>query len=265
MKKDNTKQESDKVAQPTNPTHEAPDDLVAGFEFPKSKGDKPLKLTKRTLTRLLKAISNGAPLHSACTVAGIAPSTLTAWRQEYPELDERIDMARERLREKLLSKIEGAAVEDWRAAAELLKLSYAQDYRRVVQSEQKHLHVYGDTHISLSVEQQAALREQRRRIIATSVDAQRTLAGTSATGSGEPAQSFQIKKQSLLAKPQPEQEPEQPVEAEVREVVEAEVIEQQPEQQERPDPAFQEWHKVADARRKEADEAAEAWARLGLR
>ena len=184
-------------------------------------------------------------------------------------------MARERLREKLLSKIEVAAVDDWRAAAELLKLSYASEYRRVVQSEQNHLHVHGDTHISLSVEKQAELREQRRRIIATSKDAQRTLAGTSATTEGKPAQSYKVKKQSLLVGVSEAIEPvrarpEQPKEAEVieAEVIEAEVIEQPTggqQRQEQQDPAFREWHRVADARRKEADEAAEAWTRLELR
>jgi hypothetical protein len=261
MNDNKTKQECDQMSQSTNPTHEAPDDLVAGFTFPKSKGDKPLKLTKRTLTRLLKAISNGAPLHSACTVAGIAPSTLTAWRQEYPELDERIDMARERLREKLLSKIEVAAVDDWRAAAELLKLSYAQDYRRIVQSEQKRLHVHGDTHVTLSVEQQAALREQRRRIIATSKDAQRTLYG--ATGGQEPAQSYKVKKQSLLVdvneatEPRRAQPQEQPIEAEVIE----QPTEQQPEQE---SSWTGPWHKVADSPRQydEARDAAEAFFKL---
>jgi hypothetical protein len=184
-------------------------------------------------------------------------------------------MARERLREKLLAKIEVAAVDDWRAAAELLKLSYACDYRRVVQSEQKHLHVHGDTHISLSVEKQAELREQRRRIIATSKDAQRTLAGTSATTEGEPAQSYKVKKQSLLVGVSEAIEPgrarpEQPKEVEV---IEAEVIEQPAgEQQQQPEPEEESswtgpWHKAADAPKEynEAADAEEAWARLRLR
>jgi hypothetical protein len=111
-----------------------------------------------------------------------------------------------------------AAVEDWRAAAELLKLSYAQDYRRVVQpGEQKHLHLHNNT-VVLSLEQQAALREQRRRITATSRDAQRTLAAE--TVDQEQAQSYKVKKHSLLVDAQPQeqpagQQPEQPIEAEV--------------------------------------------------
>jgi hypothetical protein len=145
MNKETSKNQQ--MAQPANPTHEvAEGDLTQGLTFPKSKGTKPTKLTKKTLSRLLKAISNGAPISSACVLAGIANSTLNEWRQEHPEINERIELARERMREKLLARIELAADDDWRAAAELLKLSFASDYRRVVQSgEQKHLHVHGPT------------------------------------------------------------------------------------------------------------------------
>jgi hypothetical protein len=96
------------------------------------------------------------------------------------------------------------------------------------------------------------------------------LAGTSATTEGKPAQSYKVKKQSLLVGVSEAIEPgrarpEQPKEAEV---IEAEVIEQptgEQQRQEQQDPAFREWHRVADARRKKADEAAEAWTRLELR
>lgn len=90
---------------------------------------------EKTLSRLLKAISNGTPISSACVIAGIANSTLNEWRQEHPEINERIELARERMREKLLARVKLAAEDDWRASVELLKLSFASDYRRVVQSE----------------------------------------------------------------------------------------------------------------------------------
>jgi hypothetical protein len=242
------------MAQPANSTHDVEDDLTQGLTFPESKGTKPTKLTKKTLSRLLKAISNGTPISSACVIAGIANSTLNEWRQEHPEVNERIELARERMREKLLARIELAADDDWRAAAELLKLSFASDYRRVVQSgEQKHLHVHGPT-VVLSPERQAELREQRRRIIATSVDAQRTLAGTSATRDGEQAQSYRVKRQSLLVETQPQEQP----------------AEQQPEQpEEQPKPEQESdwvgpWHKAADAPKEynEAADAAEAFFKL---
>ena len=223
------------MAQPANSTHEvAEDDLTQGLTFPASKGTKPTKLTKKTLSRLLKAISNGTPISSACVIAGIANSTLNEWRQEHPEINERIELARERMREKLLARIELAADDDWRAAAELLKLSFASDYRRVVQSgEQKHLHVHGDTHVHMSIEKQQQLREQYRRIVATSVDAQRTLAGASATIDQEQAQRYRVKRQSLLVEAQPEQsaeqQPEQPAGV-------SEAIEPRREQQQQPEP-----------------------------
>jgi hypothetical protein len=220
------------------------------------------KYTPATVRRLLAAIADGLTYKSACITAGIGVTTLADWRRDHPELELRMEEAKEKARHKMLKTIKRAADDDWRAAAEYLKLVHAEDYRRVQQQTNQHLHVHGDTHVTLSVEKQAEIREQRRRIIATSRDAQRALSGTSEPGDDEQAQSYRIKRQSLLAEPQPEQQPEQPLEAEV---IEAEVIEQQPEQQERPDLAFQEWHKVADARHKEADEAAEAWARLGLR
>jgi hypothetical protein len=249
------------MAQPANSTHEvAEDDLTQGLIFPASKGTKPTKLTKKTLSRLLKAISNGTSISSACVIAGIANSTLNEWRQEHPEINERIELARERMREKLLARIELAADDDWRAAAELLKLSFASDYRRVVQSgEQKHLHVHGDTHVTLSLERQAELRDQRRRIIATSRDAQRTLARISGHQAEpglqpEPAQSYRVKPQSLLAETQPQEQP----------------AEQQPEQpEEQPKPEQESdwvgpWHKAADAPKEynEAADAAEAFFKL---
>jgi hypothetical protein len=112
----------------------------------------------------------------------------------------------------------------------------------------------------LSPEQQEQIREQRRRIIATSADAQRTLAGTSATGDQEQAQSYRVKRQSLLVEAQPEQSAEQQPE--------------QPagEQQQQPEPEEESswtrsWHKAADAPKEynEAADAEEAWARLRLR
>jgi hypothetical protein len=119
------------MAQSSNPTQgAATTDLAAGLDYPPSKGTKPVKYTPKTVRRLLEAISNGMSLRSACVVAGIAPSTLTEWHRKYTGLNDRIDKAREIAREKLLKIIKVAAVDDWRAAAELLKLSYPQDYRR---------------------------------------------------------------------------------------------------------------------------------------
>jgi hypothetical protein len=142
------------------------ENLAATMDYPVSKGDKPMKLNKKTMTRLLKAISNGCTLKSACVVAGIGEATLQEWRNTYPQVDERIELARERLREKMLEIIRINAPEDWRSAAELLKLSFSQDYRRVPQPTTVNIQG-GQTVVTLSPERQAEIREQNRRIRAT--------------------------------------------------------------------------------------------------
>jgi hypothetical protein len=234
----------------------------------------PSKYTPATVRRLLAAIADGLTYKSACITAGIGVTTLADWRKEHPELELKMEEAREKARHKMLKRIKVAADDDWRAAAEYLKLVHAEDYRRVAQPNQtnQHLHVHGDT-IVLTPEKQAELREQRRRIIATSRDAQRTLAGDHHAGDVEPAQSYRVKRQSLLADTQAR--PAQP-----EGVIEA--IEQQPEQPEQPEqpqeslqvseaieagensPTWvKNWHNAAaEAQRKEADDAAEAWLRL---
>jgi hypothetical protein len=86
------------------------------------------------------------------------------------------------------------------------------------------------------------------------VDAQRTLAGTSATRDGEQAQSYRVKRQSLLVETQPQEQP----------------AEQQPEQpEEQPKPEQESdwvgpWHKASDAPKEynEAADAAEAFFKL---
>jgi hypothetical protein len=223
---------------------------------------------------LLKAISSGVPISSACTIAGIANSTLAEWRAEYPEINNRIELARERMRETLLARVKLAAEDDWRASVELLKLSFASDYRRVVQPKQtnQHLHVHGDSYV-LSPEKQAELREQRRRILATTKGAH-VLAGNQPEQQPEQEQptTYKIKRQSLLAQGAQEQ-PEEPLQEDEqeqeswREHLQEQEPESQPEQQPEPEPGWvANWHKAAnEARRQEADEASEAWDRLGLR
>jgi hypothetical protein len=270
MNKVRQKEHCDKMTKPANTTHEAAErtcedeDLTQGLTFPESKGTKPTKLTKKTLSRLLKAISNGAPISSACVIAGIANSTLTEWRKEHPEIDERVELARERMRETLLARVKLAAEDDWRASVELLKLSFASDYRRVAQpqSPQQHLHVHGDT-VVLSPERQAELREQRRRILATTKGAH-VLGGVTAGVSEEielqpeQPQATRIQPQGLLVRDaQGRGQPE----------VDAEIAGEEEQQSEQPQPEptwVKDWHKAADARRdyNEADDAREAWFRL---
>jgi hypothetical protein len=56
--------------------------------------------------------------------------TLADWREKYSELEERMAEAKEKARQKMLQRIKRAAENDWRAAAEWLRLTFPADYRR---------------------------------------------------------------------------------------------------------------------------------------
>jgi hypothetical protein len=91
---------------------------------------RPTKYNEETVTRLCDALADGMPIKSACTVAGIGVQTLSDWRKEYPELEQRVIESRELLREKALQTIKKAIYsDDWRAAAKALELIFPADYR----------------------------------------------------------------------------------------------------------------------------------------
>ena len=91
---------------------------------------RPTKYNEETVTRLCDALADGMPIKSACTVAQIGVQTLSDWRKEYPELEQRINESRELMREKALQTIKKAVYQDdWRAAAKALELIFPADYR----------------------------------------------------------------------------------------------------------------------------------------
>jgi hypothetical protein len=94
------------------------------------KAGRPTKYEPKTIERLCTGLSDGLPIKSACIVAGISVSTLADWREKYPDLEERIAEARETARHKMLQQIKRAAKNDWRAAAEWLRLTFPNDYRK---------------------------------------------------------------------------------------------------------------------------------------
>jgi hypothetical protein len=96
--------------------------------FP-GKAGRPTKYEPETLDRLLAGLADGLPIKSACITAGIGVSTLSDWREKYPELEVRMEEAREVARQKMLQRIKRASENDWRAAAEWLKLTFPADYR----------------------------------------------------------------------------------------------------------------------------------------
>jgi hypothetical protein len=80
----------------------------------------------------LEGLAHWLPIKSAGIIAGIGVSTLADWREKHPELEERMTEAREGARQKMLQRIKRAADDDWRAAAEWLRLTFPADYRRAV-------------------------------------------------------------------------------------------------------------------------------------
>jgi hypothetical protein len=62
---------------------------------------------------------------------GICENTLSAWREKYPELELRLQQAREQARRKALARIRACGeAGDWRASAAFLRMSFPADYRR---------------------------------------------------------------------------------------------------------------------------------------
>ena len=191
------------------------------------KAGRPTKYSPETVDRLLAGLADGLPIKSACITAGIGVSTLSDWREKYPELEVRMEEAREVARLKMLQRIKRAAEHDWRAAAEWLRLTFPQDYRRASTPTTSTTNITSQT-LVLSPEQQQKIREQRRRILATTKGGT-ALMEADATPAPEPEQpiSTRVQPQGLLvrsssaaeAEPEPEQ-PEQSQES-LKEVSEA--------------------------------------------
>jgi len=94
-----------------------------------SRVGRPTKYSEQTVDRLCAALADELPIKSACVTAGIGVTTLNERRDKYPEIDERMNEARERFREKALQTIKQAIDnDDWRAAAAALKLVFP-EYR----------------------------------------------------------------------------------------------------------------------------------------
>jgi hypothetical protein len=77
------------------------------------KAGRPTKYNEETIGRLLAGLADGLPIKSACIIAGIGVSTLADWREKYPELEERMEEAREVARQKMLQRIKRAAEDFW--------------------------------------------------------------------------------------------------------------------------------------------------------
>jgi hypothetical protein len=77
---------------------------------------------------LIEAAETGAPIKACCATARISYETFRAWCISDPELAFQFYQARERGRVNALSILQQAASNDWRAAAEWLRLAHRSEY-----------------------------------------------------------------------------------------------------------------------------------------
>jgi len=122
------------------------------------------KYSSEKVQKLLAGLANGLTIKSACIVAGIGVSTLSDWREKYPELEERMAEAREKARLKMLQRIKRAAEDDWRAAAEWLRLTFPADYR-MGSNTSVEVNTAVQTGVVITEEKRMALIAQRERIL----------------------------------------------------------------------------------------------------
>jgi hypothetical protein len=96
-----------------------------------NKGGRPTLYTPETINKLLTSLADGLTIKQACKAGGVSESTLSDWRERYPDLEPRLVEAREHARQKALANIKAAGESgDWRASEAFLRMSFAADYRR---------------------------------------------------------------------------------------------------------------------------------------
>jgi hypothetical protein len=101
-------------------------------------------------------------IKSACVVAGIGVTTLADWREEHPELEDRLAESREFARRKALQAIKAAGDKDWRAHAEWLRLSFPGDYRGNANKVEVNAIATAASPIVLTEEERLELIERQR-------------------------------------------------------------------------------------------------------
>jgi hypothetical protein len=74
--------------------------------------------------RLLQALQAGAPIRLACQFAGVHRDTYYEAVKRRPELAQQAEQARAQAALRNLALVQQAGAEDWRAAAEALKLMF---------------------------------------------------------------------------------------------------------------------------------------------
>jgi hypothetical protein len=92
------------------------------------KPGRPSIRTPETENILLEAAETGAPIKACCATARISYETFRTWCMSDPEIAFQFYQARERGRVNALSILQQASSEDWRAAAEWLRLAHRAEY-----------------------------------------------------------------------------------------------------------------------------------------
>ena len=112
----------------------------------------PSKLTPELVGNLLKALAGGLTFEQAAVSVGVHRQTIIRWREQYPELAEQLDQAREQARQKALGHIKSAAESgDWKAAECFLRMSFFPQYTKP------------DTNVNVGVQTQLFCTEETRQ------------------------------------------------------------------------------------------------------
>jgi hypothetical protein len=104
------------------------------------------------------------------------------WREKYLELELRMEEARKVARQKMLQRIKRASENDWRAAAEWLRLTFPADYRRASNTNLQ-VNSAVQTGVVITEERRRELIAQRQRIL-------KAIAAKEADGAHEPTGPF---------------------------------------------------------------------------
>jgi hypothetical protein len=129
---------------------------------------RPTKYNEQTIARLCAALADGMPIKGAGVVAGIGVTTLAEWRDKYPEIEERMNQARECYREKALQTIKRAIDnDDWRAAQAALKLIFP-EYRESTKIDVNAIACASSGVVITEAERQKLLERHERAMLANS-------------------------------------------------------------------------------------------------
>jgi hypothetical protein len=85
---------------------------------------RPSKYTPETVEKLLAALRDELSQKQGCLACGISESTFYERRREHPELEGKLNEAREQARQTALKAIKTAGERDWKAHEAWLRLSF---------------------------------------------------------------------------------------------------------------------------------------------